>query len=206
MAQRQKFYSISWYSYPVLFKLNPAWLSKRFVSSLLFSWYRAPELVVGDAQYGPAVDVWAIGCVFGELLNGQPIWPGKSDVDQLYHIQKTLGKLFFIWWESKNVIFDWNCQIKIIWLSKFSSKQDLSLLILKGFSLISSAMTWWYCLVNRCHRSILGSLPTQGPLPKLEAPVLETIYQIPQKLFTRIYHMLTWISGDLRSEFRVNIW
>lgn len=100
---------------------NPAWLSRRFVSTLLFSWYRAPELVVGDAQYGPAVDVWAIGCVFGELLNGQPIWPGKSDVDQLYHIQKTLGKLFFIWWESKNVIFDWNCQIKIVWFSKFSN-------------------------------------------------------------------------------------
>lgn len=56
-------------------------------------WYRAPELVVGDVQYGPPVDVWAIGCVFGELLNGQPIWPGKSDVDQLYHIQKTLGDL-----------------------------------------------------------------------------------------------------------------
>lgn len=56
-------------------------------------WYRAPELVVGDAQYGPPVDVWAIGCVFGELLNGEPIWPGKSDVDQLYHIQKTLGDL-----------------------------------------------------------------------------------------------------------------
>ena len=85
-----------------------------------FSWYRAPELVVGDAQYGPAVDVWAIGCVFGELLNGQPIWPGKSDVDQLYHIQKTLGKLFFIWWESKNVIFDWISQIMIVWFSKFS--------------------------------------------------------------------------------------
>ena len=61
-----------------------------------FRWYRAPELVVGDVQYGPPVDVWAIGCVFGELLNGQPIWPGKSDVDQLYHIQKTLGKLTFV--------------------------------------------------------------------------------------------------------------
>ena len=60
-----------------------------------FRWYRAPELVVGDVNYGPPVDVWAIGCVFGELLNGQPIWPGKSDVDQLYHIQKTLGKRVF---------------------------------------------------------------------------------------------------------------
>ncbi|KAK7883054.1 hypothetical protein WMY93_029228 [Mugilogobius chulae] len=56
-------------------------------------WYRAPELLVGDTQYGPAVDVWALGCVFAELLNGNPLWPGKSDVDQLYLIQKTLGDL-----------------------------------------------------------------------------------------------------------------
>ncbi|XP_076823902.1 cyclin-dependent kinase-like 1 isoform X3 [Clavelina lepadiformis] len=56
-------------------------------------WYRAPELLVGDTQYGPPVDVWAIGCVFAELLNGQALWPGKSDVDQLYLIQRTLGDL-----------------------------------------------------------------------------------------------------------------
>lgn len=54
-------------------------------------WYRAPELLVGDTQYGPPVDVWALGCVFAELLNGNPLWPGKSDVDQLYLIRKTLG-------------------------------------------------------------------------------------------------------------------
>ncbi|CAF1277426.1 unnamed protein product [Adineta ricciae] len=56
-------------------------------------WYRAPELLVGDRQYGTAVDVWAIGCVFCELYSGIPIWPGKSDVDQLYLIRKTLGNL-----------------------------------------------------------------------------------------------------------------
>lgn len=55
-------------------------------------WYRAPELLVGDTQYGPPVDVWALGCVFAELLNGNPLWPGKSDVDQLYLIRKTLGR------------------------------------------------------------------------------------------------------------------
>lgn len=55
-------------------------------------WYRSPELLVGDTQYGPPVDVWAIGCVFAELLAGVPLWPGKSDVDQLYLIRKTLGK------------------------------------------------------------------------------------------------------------------
>ncbi|XP_049857620.1 cyclin-dependent kinase-like 4 [Schistocerca gregaria] len=56
-------------------------------------WYRAPELLVGDTQYGPPVDVWAIGCVFAEMLQGQALWPGKSDVDQLYLIRKTLGEL-----------------------------------------------------------------------------------------------------------------
>ncbi|CAD7676566.1 cyclin-dependent kinase-like 4 isoform X3 [Vulpes vulpes] len=56
-------------------------------------WYRAPELLVGDTQYGSSVDIWAIGCVFAELQTGQPLWPGKSDVDQLYLIIRTLGKL-----------------------------------------------------------------------------------------------------------------
>lgn len=55
-------------------------------------WYRAPELLVGDTQYGPPVDVWAVGCVFAELLSGIPLWPGKSDMDQLYLIRKTLGE------------------------------------------------------------------------------------------------------------------
>ncbi|UXI17344.1 MAM and LDL-receptor class A domain-containing protein 1-like [Sarcoptes scabiei] len=56
-------------------------------------WYRAPELLVGDTNYGPAVDVWAIGCVAAELMRGEALWPGKSDVDQLFLIRKTLGDL-----------------------------------------------------------------------------------------------------------------
>ncbi|XP_062523467.1 cyclin-dependent kinase-like 1 [Corticium candelabrum] len=56
-------------------------------------WYRAPELLVGDTQYGPAVDIWAIGCVFAELIDGQALLPGKSDVDQLFLIRKTIGEL-----------------------------------------------------------------------------------------------------------------
>ncbi|XP_038659910.1 cyclin-dependent kinase-like 4 isoform X3 [Scyliorhinus canicula] len=56
-------------------------------------WYRAPELLVGDTQYGAAVDIWAVGTVFAELMSGQALWPGKSDVDQIYLIIRTLGKL-----------------------------------------------------------------------------------------------------------------
>lgn len=56
-------------------------------------WYRAPELLVGDTNYGTPVDVWAIGCVFAELVRGDALWPGRSDVDQLYLIRRTLGDL-----------------------------------------------------------------------------------------------------------------
>ena len=31
-------------------------------------WYRAPELLVGDTQYGPKVDIWAVGCVLAEMV------------------------------------------------------------------------------------------------------------------------------------------
>ncbi|XP_047139292.1 cyclin-dependent kinase-like 1 isoform X1 [Hydra vulgaris] len=67
--------------------------SDEYTDYVATRWYRAPELLVGDTQYGTPVDVWAIGCVFAELLSGQPLWPGKSDVDQLYLIKKTLGDL-----------------------------------------------------------------------------------------------------------------
>nr|XP_033816356.1 cyclin-dependent kinase-like 2 isoform X2 [Geotrypetes seraphini] len=56
-------------------------------------WYRAPELLVGDIKYGKAVDIWAIGCLITEMLTGEPLFPGDSDIDQLYHIMKCLGNL-----------------------------------------------------------------------------------------------------------------
>lgn len=64
-----------------------------FTDYVATRWYRAPELLVGDTQYGPKVDVWAIGCVFVELVKGEALWPGKSDVDQLYLIRRNLGDL-----------------------------------------------------------------------------------------------------------------
>lgn len=56
-------------------------------------WYRAPELLLGSTNYTFAVDMWAIGCIMGEISDGQPIFPGDSEVDQLYIIQRVLGPL-----------------------------------------------------------------------------------------------------------------
>jgi cyclin-dependent kinase-like len=58
-------------------------------------WYRAPELLLGSTTYGMSVDVWAIGCIMGELSDGQPLFPGESEIDQLYIIQVALLLLLF---------------------------------------------------------------------------------------------------------------
>ena len=53
-------------------------------------WYRAPELLVGDAAYSGTVDVWAIGCIFAEIFNGMPLFPGDSDLHTLKLILETV--------------------------------------------------------------------------------------------------------------------
>jgi cyclin-dependent kinase-like len=54
-------------------------------------WYRSPELLLGSLNYGPEVDMFAIGCLMGELIDGQPLLPGESDLDQLYLIFQVVG-------------------------------------------------------------------------------------------------------------------
>ena len=56
-------------------------------------WYRSPELLLSKGIYGPEVDYWAIGCIMGELADGNPMFPGENEVDQLDCIIKVLGNL-----------------------------------------------------------------------------------------------------------------
>lgn len=51
-------------------------------------WYRAPELLVAHQMYGNGIDIWAIGCIFVELLTGKPLFNGKNDYDMLRLILK----------------------------------------------------------------------------------------------------------------------
>lgn len=54
--------------------------------------YRAPEVLVG-MSYGPAIDLWSLGCVAAELYIGLPIFPGVSEHNQLSRIQETVGDI-----------------------------------------------------------------------------------------------------------------
>jgi cell division cycle 2-like protein len=54
-------------------------------------WYRAPELLLGAERYGTAVDMWSVGCIFGELLTREPLLQGKNEVDELSKIFEMCG-------------------------------------------------------------------------------------------------------------------
>ncbi|CAH8455518.1 unnamed protein product [Dicrocoelium dendriticum] len=63
-----------------------------FVFLLLSArWYRAPELLYGAQRYFNHVDLWAVGCIFAELLNLSPIFPGENDIEQLWIVIRSLG-------------------------------------------------------------------------------------------------------------------
>ncbi|KAL9933988.1 hypothetical protein V8E36_007070 [Tilletia maclaganii] len=54
-------------------------------------WYRAPELLLGAKEYDTAIDLWSVGCIFGELMLKEPLFTGKNESDQIVKIVRLLG-------------------------------------------------------------------------------------------------------------------
>ncbi|VDO96757.1 unnamed protein product, partial [Soboliphyme baturini] len=54
-------------------------------------WYRAPEILFSLLDYSYSVDVWSVGCIFGEILNRRQLFPGKDHVNQIKLIIHHLG-------------------------------------------------------------------------------------------------------------------
>lgn len=57
--------------------------TRDYTSLVVTRWYRPPELLMHLKRYTTAIDMWGVGCVFGEMLVGKPILTGESDTHQL---------------------------------------------------------------------------------------------------------------------------
>lgn len=64
---------------------------REYTHEVVTLWYRAPEILLGQRSYSPAVDIWSIGAIFAEMVNKRPLWPGDSEIDELFRIFRTLG-------------------------------------------------------------------------------------------------------------------
>ena len=60
-------------------------------NNVVTMWYKAPELLLGAVRYAHSIDVWSTGCVLAELELGRPLFPGRTEIEQMDLICRTLG-------------------------------------------------------------------------------------------------------------------
>nr|CAH7732227.1 unnamed protein product [Callosobruchus chinensis] len=73
--------------------------TRTYTHEVVTVWYRAPELLLGARMYCTGIDIWSLGCVMAEMFTKRAIFPGDSEIDQLYKIFKILGTPSESTWE-----------------------------------------------------------------------------------------------------------
>ncbi|KDR80604.1 hypothetical protein GALMADRAFT_240936 [Galerina marginata CBS 339.88] len=65
---------------------------RTYTHEVVTLWYRAPEVLLGSRHYSTAIDMWSVGCIFAEMaMQGAPLFPGDSEIDQIFKIFRILG-------------------------------------------------------------------------------------------------------------------
>ena len=80
---------------------------KQYTNKVVTLWYRAPELLLGETNYGFAIDVWSIGCVFSELLTGVPLFKGQNENEQIEKIFEKCGTPNEDTWKGVSKLHNW---------------------------------------------------------------------------------------------------
>ncbi|XP_054642923.1 cyclin-dependent kinase 20 [Dunckerocampus dactyliophorus] len=161
-------------------------------------WYRAPELLYGARKYDKGVDLWAVGCIFGELLNSSPLFPGENDIEQLCCVLRVLGTPTCDTWpemvdlpDYNKITFKENPAIPLEELIPDSSPQAIHLL--NKFLVYPSKQRcpaqqallheYFFCSPLPAHHSELP-IPQKGgghPHPRLQAAPSDFSTDLPLK-------------------------
>ena len=64
---------------------------RTYTHEVVTLWYRAPEVLLGSRHYSTAIDMWSVGCIFAEMAMKGPLFPGDSEIDEIFRIFRTLG-------------------------------------------------------------------------------------------------------------------
>lgn len=71
-------------------------------------WYRSPEMMLGVSQYGPAIDIWAVGCIVVEMLSKKPIFKYSSEEDHVKAMRDLLGRPNDSTWADRSMLPLWD--------------------------------------------------------------------------------------------------
>lgn len=80
--------------------------STEITSYISTRWYRAPEILLRDPNYGSGVDIFALGCVMAEMIEVRPLFPGTNEIDQIHRITSVLGCPNALVWPQGSVLID----------------------------------------------------------------------------------------------------
>nr|ODN85227.1 CMGC/CDK/CDC2 protein kinase [Cryptococcus depauperatus CBS 7841] len=64
---------------------------RTYTHEVVTLWYRAPEVLLGSRHYSTAIDMWSVGCIVAEMATRQPLFPGDSEIDEIFRIFRLLG-------------------------------------------------------------------------------------------------------------------
>mmetsp|Transcript_25524 Transcript_25524/g.43054 ORF Transcript_25524/g.43054 Transcript_25524/m.43054 type:complete len:300 (-) Transcript_25524:245-1144(-) len=79
-----------------------------FTHEVVTLWYRPPEILLGSKTYALPMDMWAVGVIIAEMVSKRPLFPGDSEVDELFKIFRMLGTPTEKTWPGVTSLHDWN--------------------------------------------------------------------------------------------------
>ncbi|KER23438.1 hypothetical protein T265_08659 [Opisthorchis viverrini] len=65
--------------------------NRTYCHEVVTLWYRAPELMLGAKQYDESIDTWSFGCILYEMITGEVLFPGDSEIDELFLVFRMFG-------------------------------------------------------------------------------------------------------------------
>ncbi|KAG0226563.1 Cyclin-dependent kinase 3 [Mortierella sp. GBA43] len=86
---------------------------RTYTHEVVTLWYRAPEILLGSRHYSTAVDMWSVGCIFAEMLTRKALFPGDSEIDELFKIFKVKGTPNDKQWPGVQELKDWKASFPI---------------------------------------------------------------------------------------------
>ena len=151
-------------------------------------WYRAPEILMMSKTYSTPADIFAIGCIFGEMHTGKPLFPGFDEVDQLRKIFSVMGTPTSVRWQEGVELLEKAYRV-VQWPPKSIELQEKTSMHGDAFHLLSgllrlnpqtrltAAIALKHSLFQRkkCSPVMTTTMPITTPTGKKKLPVAVTV-------------------------------
>lgn len=128
-------------------------------------WYRAPEILLGATEYSTAVDMWSVGCIFGELILNEPIFQAKGELELIGMIFKLLGPPTKVNWPDYTTL-PLSKTLSLPHYTPPAFRQRFPYLTAAGIDLISSLMEYDPAKRITAEDALKHPYFTEAPMPK----------------------------------------